>query len=372
MSEYQFYTFLAIDRPLSTAEQAALRRVSTRAEITAHRFTNVYRWGNLKADPDDLVDRYFDAHLYATNWGTFICQLRLPIAALPPDSASPYATSRSLTVRHSARHTVVTFERQDEDPDYWEEDHDALSGLLPLRTDLACGDLRALYLGWLLGVQQGDVDDDAVEPAVPPDLLAKSKALAALAAFLDLDPDLLAVAAAASPQSEPVDGEAVQRWLAGLPTADKDAWLTAIMQGEGIAVASSLWTRFRQPWTAADDGPAPQRTAGELLAAADRHRIAREKREADAADARAKKKALARRRYLDGLLGNEESLWAQADQATAAADYDTAARISTDLNDLRALTGDQAAFGGHYMALKKRYSRKSGLWRRLNEAGVSG
>jgi hypothetical protein len=34
MSEYQFYEFRAIDRPLGVAEMAALRRMSTRARIT--------------------------------------------------------------------------------------------------------------------------------------------------------------------------------------------------------------------------------------------------------------------------------------------------------------------------------------------------
>lgn len=40
MSEYQYYEFQAIDRPLREADQAALRALSTRARITATSFTN--------------------------------------------------------------------------------------------------------------------------------------------------------------------------------------------------------------------------------------------------------------------------------------------------------------------------------------------
>ena len=40
MSEYQYHEFLALDRPLSAAEQAEMRRLSTRATITASSFTN--------------------------------------------------------------------------------------------------------------------------------------------------------------------------------------------------------------------------------------------------------------------------------------------------------------------------------------------
>ena len=42
MSEYQYYEFQAIDRPLGGADQEAQRALSTRARITATSFTNSY------------------------------------------------------------------------------------------------------------------------------------------------------------------------------------------------------------------------------------------------------------------------------------------------------------------------------------------
>jgi hypothetical protein len=41
MSEYQYYEFLALDRPLEQLEIATLRAISSRAEISATRFSNV-------------------------------------------------------------------------------------------------------------------------------------------------------------------------------------------------------------------------------------------------------------------------------------------------------------------------------------------
>jgi hypothetical protein len=70
VSEYQYYEFTAVDRPLTNREQSELRSLSTRAEITASSFVNTYEWGNFKGDPRKLMERYFDAHLYLTNWGT--------------------------------------------------------------------------------------------------------------------------------------------------------------------------------------------------------------------------------------------------------------------------------------------------------------
>lgn len=78
MSEYQYYEFQAIDRPLDGADREALRALSTRARITSASFTNHYEWGDFKGDPQTLMERWFDLHLYLTNWGTRRLMMRLP------------------------------------------------------------------------------------------------------------------------------------------------------------------------------------------------------------------------------------------------------------------------------------------------------
>ncbi len=45
MSEYQYYEFLAIERELTSKEMSALRKISSRAEITPVSLTNVYNSG---------------------------------------------------------------------------------------------------------------------------------------------------------------------------------------------------------------------------------------------------------------------------------------------------------------------------------------
>ena len=78
MSEYQYYEFQAIDRPLDASAQQALRNLSTRARITATSFTNSYEWGDFKGNPDTLMDNWFDLHLYLANWGSRRLMIRLP------------------------------------------------------------------------------------------------------------------------------------------------------------------------------------------------------------------------------------------------------------------------------------------------------
>ncbi len=78
MSEYQYYEFRAIDRRLGDADRKALRALSSRARITTTSFTNHYEWGDFKGEPRQLVERWFDLHLYLANWGTRRLIMRLP------------------------------------------------------------------------------------------------------------------------------------------------------------------------------------------------------------------------------------------------------------------------------------------------------
>jgi len=52
MSEYQYYEFQAIDRPLTKKEMEELRSYSTRARITPTSFVNDDSWGSFKGNED--------------------------------------------------------------------------------------------------------------------------------------------------------------------------------------------------------------------------------------------------------------------------------------------------------------------------------
>ena len=87
MSEYQYYEFLAIDRPLTEAQIRAVGEFSSRAKITATSFINEYNWGSFRGNPDDFLKRFFDAMVYVANWGTHRFMFRVPAALLDRDRA---------------------------------------------------------------------------------------------------------------------------------------------------------------------------------------------------------------------------------------------------------------------------------------------
>jgi hypothetical protein len=381
MSEYQYYEFTAVDRPLTTAEQAELRSLSTRADITATSFVNTYQWGNFKGDPRKLMEKYFDAHLYLTNWGTREIMLRLPKRVLDPAVAADYCVSDSAFAWTSGKHVIVHLNREDEDgTDEFDIDgHGVLASIIPARAGLAAGDLRLLYLGWLRCVQSLHLADDEPEPPVPAGLDTLDASLTAVAEFLCIDRDLLSAAAAGSSPAtadEPTAAK-LRTWVRGLPGRDKDAILGELITGDGNHLRSQLLRRYRDAHPPAASTTTTPRIAGELLAAATGLRAERERRDAEQRNRewvrRERSAAAARQRHLDTLAVDQPAAWQRVDTLIATKkprEYDTAVQLLVNLRDLGDRDGDTAAFQHRLAELRAIHARKPSLLERLDLAGL--
>jgi hypothetical protein len=378
MSEYQYYEFRAIDRSLTPAEQRELRQVSSRATIEATRFVNFYEWGDFKGDVDEWMETYFDAFLYYANWGTRTLKLRLPSRLLEVDMLPEYVTGEGLAVSRRGNVTVLTFTGgHDTEESIWFEDESALlPSMLDLRAELTRGDLRVLYLGWLLGVQGYFVDDEEVEPPVPAGLGRLTEAQKAFIEFIDLDEDLLAVAAEVSPplarETSAERQERVREWVAALSEADHEDLLVRLIGGEEPELAKVLFQRATRPASAAPV-VAGGRTAGELRRRSEEayeKRIDREREAAAAEQARREREAaLAREAYLDGLVGRQEELWRKIEalaETKHPRNYDEAVSLIQDLRDV-ALKGGDASFADRLTAFRATHLKKAALLARLNK-----
>lgn len=375
MSEYQYYEFLALDRPLGAREQRELRAISSRATITGTRFANWYTYGNLKAHPADLVDRYFDAHLYLANWGTRALTFRFPRRLLPVDAARRYCAGGAASARLKGEHVVVDFCSEDEPADWVEEDEGTgrLAPLLPLRADLASGDHRALYLGWLLRAQSGELGDADEEPPCPPGLRSPSAPLAAMIDFLRIDPDLVDAAATGSADASGPTRSVIGGWLASLPSAERSALLVAFVEGGDPHLRSDVLRRIRAADGAGQPGK-PTRTVGQLLAEAGSLRERRERREAERVrrerERQEREAGEARERELDALACREERAWVEVDAHVATKQprrYDEAAKLLRDLRDLGRRRGD-AVIEARIERLCAEHERKPAFVRRVREA----
>lgn len=177
MSEFQYYEFVAIDRPLTVTARKRLRATTSRATITSTRLVNTYEWGDFKADPRDLVAKYFDAFLYYANWGTRRLMLRVPSTRLDPKIARQYCATRAgetrgnssvATVTTVGAHLVIDFWSEDKSGEDWDDAGPGLlSALVPIRNELMAGDCRPLYLAWRLRVQAGEIGARVRTPPAP-------------------------------------------------------------------------------------------------------------------------------------------------------------------------------------------------------------
>ena len=171
MSEFQYYEFVAIDRPLSASARTQLRAITSRATITSTRLVNTYECGDFKGDPRQLVAKYFDAFLYYANWGTRRLMLRVPSARLDPKVVKQCCRIRTgrtrgspsvATVATVGAHFVIDLWSEDESGEDWEDPEPGLlSALVPIRNELMAGDYRALYLARRLRVQAGEISPGA-------------------------------------------------------------------------------------------------------------------------------------------------------------------------------------------------------------------
>jgi hypothetical protein len=197
MSEFQYYEFVAIDRPLNATERGRLRAITSRATITSTRLVNTYEWGNFKADPHELVAKYFDAFLYYANWGTRRLILRVPSARLDPKVAKRYCATRTVrsrsnrsvaTVTATEKHLVIDLWSGRESGDDWGNgEPGVLSALVPIRNELMTGDYRALYLAWQLRARAGEISAKNRTPPVPIGTRRLTGSQQALVEFLRID-----------------------------------------------------------------------------------------------------------------------------------------------------------------------------------------
>lgn len=378
MSEYQYFEFAAIDRPLTDGEMAALRAVSTRAVITPSGFVNHYEWGGLKADPLDWMRRYFDAFVYLADWAHCRFALRLPRDMFGKAELKPFGVKQSLTIDASEDHWILdwSLDGSDNHDRFAEDDGRGWMGrLVPLRDELIRGDQRSLYLGWLAGAAKGEVPETTLEPTVPAGLSQLSAAQNALAAFLEIDADIIAAAAIGSADASDRP-ESVDAWLQSLSPDELRSMLKSIVRADRpnpqreVASRYRAWHRQHAPQAAPE---ARRRSVAELRSLAVPAGEERRRRDALEREQQAAARRTQRDAQLRLLMSDVDKRWLalhqQAERGSASA-YEQAVRALSDLAEAYAIVSDRKTFDRELRRFLVRHAKRGALLRRLTEAGL--
>ncbi|MDI4234808.1 hypothetical protein OZ411_18550 [Bradyrhizobium sp. Arg237L] len=374
MSEYQYYEFRAIDRQLGPTEQQELRALSSRADITASSFVNTYNWGDFKGNPDRLMARYFDLFLYLANWGTRQIAIRIPKLVLDVPRLKQFIADRDVARIRSEGENVILDVSRDELDAEGEGGEGWLDAIAPLRNDLLEGDLRSLYLVWLMSVENEDTPDNTIEPL--DGLGPLTPQLVAFANFFCIDRDLVEAAAVRSAVLPPEPSEQeVTAMIKALGAKEKDGYLRRLYDGDPLVRAD--FRRRCRPATSPGKPVQPRRQAGELRRiAADlaeaRRKVEEERRQAEKRREQ-ERETKARKVRIDALKRRGQSAWTDVEAIVAFRNnnaYDQVAVMLADLRELSLLQGTDDEFHRRLTDLRARHKAKRQLLVRLAANGL--
>lgn len=364
MSEYQYYEWQTLDRVLTAKEQAEVNKLSSHIDVTSTRAWVEYNWGSFKHDPKEILARYFDAFLYYANWGSQRLAFRFPTGLLDEDSLQPYLWEYCVELEAAGDHVVLDISYPDEDGENWFEDEAHLSALAPLRADILNGDLRALYLAWLLAAAANDIDEE-LEPPVPPGLNEISAPLAEFMHVFQIDPFLVQAAAQSSEPRRAAPAPALDVLIPQLPRVECDLFLRRLAEDEPM-LALKFNRRLQEMMEppARPQPPARRRTWAELRTGADQLRKAEKRRQKAEAEAE-------RIKDLQDLAPHAAQAWIRVQaliEEKKATSYDEAVALLVKLHDLAVFQKQLPEFQARAAALQAQYSKRSAFQERLRKA----
>lgn len=248
MSEYQYYKFERLDGYLDAKARQALRAISSRAEISATSFQVYYTYSDLKAEPFELMLKYFDIGFYYADWGSIDVYIKLPAGTLP-DALLGFS-SDGLHVHENDEWQLLIFSLEECD-EYFDDEHadDFFQHLAALRGGLMQGDWRLVYLMWLKAFDF----NDGVErvPLIQFDFEHLREEEQAFAALYDIPLGL--VKALAMVLSEQPSHQAKQTqltldaWIHNLSQAEKDTLLRTLFEQGQLTRHQALALTRKEP-----------------------------------------------------------------------------------------------------------------------------
>ena len=248
MSEYQYYKFERLVGYLDAKARQALRAISSRAEISATSFQVYYTYSDLKAEPFELMLKYFDIGFYYADWGSIDAYIKLPAGTLP--EALLCFSSDGLHIHENDEWQLLIFSLEEYD-EYFDDEHadQFFQHLAALRGGLMQGDWRLVYLMWLKAFDF----NDGVErvPLIQFDFEHLREEEQAFAALYDIPLGL--VKALAMVLSEQPSHQAKQTqltldaWIHNLSQAEKDTLLRTLFEQGQLTRHQALALTRKEP-----------------------------------------------------------------------------------------------------------------------------
>lgn len=241
MSEYQFYEFKTIDRPLSEKDKSEIENWSSRTNPSNTGAIFTYSYSDFQKDEMKVIEKYFDAMFYISNWGTKQLVFKLPNNLIEIIQLKQYCIIEELKLIEKPDYTLLNICIEDEEGGgEWIDGNGWLASLIPLRNDILLGDYRSLYLIWLKVSTDNALNEleneglESIEPNVPYNLKSLNGALLDFVDIFEIDKRAIAIASKKSKTSSLDKVEKYSDQISKLPSQEKDKFLLRLLQGEPL------------------------------------------------------------------------------------------------------------------------------------------
>lgn len=365
MSEYQFFDFQTIDRPLTEEEQAEIHKLSSRVALTPTQAIFTYQFGDFHGRPEKVLEQYFDAMLYLANWGSRRLMFRFPKSLIDLSQVQPYEVEDVIEFRETAEHVILDIDFLEEGVVFWVEGEGRLSSLTRLRDDIWQQDYRVLYLAWLKAISMNILNESEREPPVPAGLRSLSSALRNFVNLFEIDNHLLAVAAKMSSEPSQLSESDLRHAISQLSRVECEEYLLRLVQGESH-LSIVLNARLHQIQPSTHSPLTTRRTVKQLLAETEREREEEKRQRALEAEQK-------RIQELDALARREGEAWQEVErlvQKPSAKTYEPAVQLLTQLREVALRQKQDSIFQQRLNEIHERYKTRHSLIEKLRAAGL--
>lgn len=373
MSEFQFYEFRTIDKPLSEKDRKEIGRWSSRTTPTSNSAVFTYHYSDFPKDKKKVVEKYFDAMFYFANWGSKRLILKFPKELVDIEQIQQYCFEfdDELILNETENYVIIDFVFSEEGNSGWFDGEGCLTSLISLRNDILEGDFRCLYLAWLYAMisykEWDDFDDEIIEPTIPPGLQNLNAALKSFIELLGIDEDILYVAVEKSKVKISKQATEIENFIEKLSEKEKVDFLKRMLKGErllDIKLANRL-KKFSDDLEV-EQNELHRRTIGDIFQKAD---LIRQKRKLE----EKRKRQAAHLKKMQKLELQEDTLWKTVYQNISEKkpkSYDEAIKVLKNLNELSQYKNNLMEFYPKVEQIRNENKRLTSLQNKLTKSGL--
>jgi len=370
MSEYQFYEFKAIDNPLSKKDKETISSWSSRTYASNTGATFEYHYGEFPKEELKVVEKYFDAMFYVSNWGARQLIFKFPNDLIDIKKLM-YYSAEGIELIEKEKFTILhIFIEDEEGGGNWIEGDGYLSSLISLRADILSGDYRCLYLIWLKITTEDvineweNVDPESEEINVPSNLQSLNAALLDFVDIFEIDKDTIAAASKNSIASLSENNNDDYKEIDSLSNDEKNDFLKRLLQNEAL-LNIKLQKRLKADKSKVSDvNKHNKRSIKEIVAATIELKEKRKNKEKQ----KREEKRIAKLKEIEK---DESNLWGQVDfliKQKNTKSYEEAIKIMQNLKMLSIYKNQNESFCRKIENIKQDYKRLTGLIGRIDYA----